>query len=208
MKRTTMIVAGFVLIAGIAGLSLYAGDGDKIFTCPICPDAQASAISVTGTLISAENYLSTNADCSGASCEAKASTSSSEGGNVSEGASCPYSKTTKASATAVNAKSEECEKCPHAGEACAKCLEAKAAATKTDGCCAEGKAEAKTSSAHGILDKDGNFYFAIAEGNVCDNTLESHYNKTVKLTGTKSEFNGRAAIVASNLEEIQLSSLE
>lgn len=197
MRKAAYIVSALAVGAVIVSYSLRAGD-TKIAggECTGCVEEKAQAtaeeISVTGTLVSVKEWKANKGLCGGQTAESSAKT----------GDACPFSS----GAAAVSAKAEKEEGgCSDAMSAasCPAAMEAKSAMAEKSGDCCAAEKSATAAVEYGIVDKDGNLYVAVATERVCNTTLGSHKNKTVKLNGIKTRFEGAPAIAGIMLEELQ-----
>ncbi len=204
MKKFIYILSALAVAAAAATYSLGARDtGKSSESCGACSVnmTQASGeISVTGRLVSATEWMSEKAACEATG--ANASMACDEGPETA--GVCPYSGgAATSSASAVSAASG----CP-AGLSSAGCADKTdkdvAVVTKETGdCCAPEESGATASAEYGIVDADGNFYFAVATDNVCNVTLGNYRDKTVKLNGTRTEVEGMPAIAGLAIEEMR-----
>lgn len=176
MKKLIYVFSGIALAALIISFSLPADVANKIagaFTACSMNKSRADEITVTGKLVSAKEWMAGKAGC--AECNMSATATS---GKAPESAgTCPSIKGDKA------------------GEAMA--------AEESGDCCSGGEARKTASTEYGIVDAEGNFFLALATENVCNESLGSHRNRTVRLNGTRTELNGMPAIAGAAIEEIR-----
>ena len=176
MKKIIYVLSAVAVAVIIVSFSLPAGVADRIigkFAACSMEKSQPAEISVTGKLISAKEWSTGNAECAECSMNATAT----PGECPASAGECPYNKAEKgAAATAAEVSGD---------------------------CCAGEKAEKTASAEYGIVDAQGHFYLALATEKVCNESLESHSNKTVRLNGTRTVLNGLPAIAGVAIEEIR-----